>query len=194
MILLIALVAGLTAGLLRAWWNKRAFQAIRLKYGWLVILAFIPQLVAFQWKVTSSSFPDAWAPGALVSSQVVLLVFAWFNRRDPRVWVLGIGLLLNFLVILLNGGLMPISPGTVQKLIPNAPSGSWHIGERLGTGKDIVLPSLSTRLGYLSDRFLLPSWLHYQVAFSLGDMFIAIGAFWLLWLLGGPPKPKEIPV
>lgn len=192
MILLIALVAGLTAGWLRAWRNKRAFQAIHLRYGWLVILAFIPQLVAFQWKVTSSSFPDAWAPVALVSSQVILLVFVWFNRRDPRVWVLGFGLLLNFLVIVLNGGLMPISPETVQKLIPNAPSGSWHIGEQLGTGKDIVLPSLSTRLWYLSDRFLLPAWLHYQVAFSLGDLFIAIGAFWLLWSLGGPLKPKEL--
>jgi hypothetical protein len=194
LILLIALVAGLTAGWLRAWWNKRALQAIRLKYWWLVILAFIPQLVAFQWKVTSSNFSDAWAPAALVSSQVVLLVFVWFNRRDPRVWVLGIGLLLNFLVTVLNGGLMPISPETVQKLIPNAPSGAWHIGERLGTGKDIVLPSLSTRLWYLSDRFLLPSWLQYRVAFSLGDVFIAIGAFWLLWSLGGPLKTKEIPV
>jgi hypothetical protein len=194
LILLIALIAGLLAGWLRALWNKRAFQSIRLKYWWLVILAFIPQLVAFQWKVTNASFPDTWAPAALVSSQVILLVFVWFNRRDRRVWALGCGLLLNFLVIVLNGGLMPISPETVQTLIPNAPSGSWQIGDRLGTGKDIVLPVLSTRLWFLSDRFLSPAWFNYQVAFSAGDVLIAIGAFWLLWSLGGPLKLKELPV
>jgi heme/copper-type cytochrome/quinol oxidase subunit 4 len=194
LILLIALVAGLVAGWLRASWNKRAFQSIHLKFWWLVILAFVPQLVAFQWKVTSASLSVTWAAVALVSSQVLLLIFVWFNRRDPRVWILGSGLLLNLMVILLNGGLMPISPDTVQKLIPNAPAGSWQIGARLGTGKDIVLPILNTRLWFLSDHFLLPAGLHYQVAFSLGDVLIAIGAFWLLWSLGGPLKLKEVEV
>jgi hypothetical protein len=194
LILLVALAAGLLAGWLRALWNKRVFQSIQLKYGWIVILAFIPQLAAFQLKATSVNFPDVWAAVALVSSQFLLLVFVWFNRCDPKVWVLGSGLFLNLLVILLNGGLMPISPETVQKLIPYAPSGSWQIGERLGTGKDIVLPILSTRLWILSDHFLLPTWLHYQVAFSLGDVLIATGSFWLLWSLGGPLKLKEVHV
>jgi hypothetical protein len=191
MVLLLALVAGLAAGLVRALWKKRAYQAIPLKYWWLVLVAYLPQLIAFQWKVTRSSFPDSWAPVVLVSSQVILLIFVAINYRERRIWILGIGFFLNFLVIVLNGGLMPIQPETVQLLIPHAPAGSWQIGSRLGIGKDIVLLASSTRLWFLSDRFLLPSWIPLQVAFSLGDIFIALGTFWLLWSLGGSQKREE---
>jgi hypothetical protein len=35
--------------------------------------------------------------------------------------------------------------------------------------------------------------MNYQAAFSVGDRLIAVGAFWLLWSLGGPQnEQKEI--
>jgi len=83
---------------------------------------------------------------------------------------------------------MPISPQMVQKLIPDAPQGSWHLGERLGYSKDIVLQPEATRLWFLSDRFSLPEYLNYQVAFSLGDIFIFTGIVLLLWSLGGKQR------
>jgi hypothetical protein len=59
--------------------------------------------------------------------------------------------------------------------------------------KDFVLPLADTRLWFLDDRFILPAWMNYHVAFSIGDVLIAIGAFWLLWSLGSPNnKQKEI--
>ena len=78
--------------------------------------------------------------------------------------------MLNLFVILLNGGMMPISPETIQHLYPNASPGAWQIGQRLGVGKDIVLTISETRLWFLSDRFTLPDWIPYRVAFSLGDV------------------------
>ena len=84
---------------------------------------------------------------------------------------------------------MPISPETVTHLVPNAPQDAWQIGERLGYSKDIILDIYQTRLWQLSDRFMLPDWISYRVAFSIGDVFIAIGAFWLMWSLGNS-KPN----
>ena len=88
---------------------------------------------------------------------------------------------------------MPIQPEVVQKLIPGPSNGLWAVGERLLMTKDMILPLVSTRLWFLDDRFILPAWMNYPVAFSFGDILIAIGAFWLLWSLGGPQnKEKEI--
>ncbi len=88
---------------------------------------------------------------------------------------------------------MPIQPEVVQKLIPGPSIGLWAVGERLLMTKDFVMPLADTRLWFLDDRFILPAWLNYPVAFSIGDVLISIGAFLLLWSLGGPhTEQKEI--
>jgi hypothetical protein len=184
MILVFAVFIGLAAGLVRAWANKTKFNATELHYPGLVILAFIPQLIAFVIPATRSSLPDTVVSVLFVFSQVFLLFFSILNIRTTGFWPLIVGLVLNVLVISLNGGWMPISPETVQKLFPNAPAGAWSIGSRLGTGKDLVLPMEATKLWALSDRLTLPDWVHYGVAFSIGDVFMSLGAIWLLWSMG----------
>ena len=186
MILVSGIIAGLIAGLCRSKWNQRKLNSLDLKYEWLVLIAFIPQFIAFQIPFTRSNLPLFWIKVFLVSSQALLLLFAWLNRKAPGFWLLGIGLLLNFIVITLNGGMMPISPVIVEKYLADAPSGTWTIGERLGASKDIILPIAETRLWWLSDRFTLPDWMNYPVAYSLGDIFIWLGAFFLFWSLGAP--------
>jgi hypothetical protein len=186
MILAAAVAVGLVAGLVRAWLGNRSFQIVMLRLPGLVLFAFLPQWVAFYQSRTELRVPDAWAPVLLVGSQLILLGFVWVNRSKPGFWLLGGGLALNLLVIGANGGLMPISPETVRKVYPGVPEDWWGVGERLGNGKDVVLLPSTTHFWFLSDRFLLPDWMQYQVAFSLGDVLIALGAFWLLWTLGGP--------
>jgi hypothetical protein len=187
-ILLLAVAAGLLAGGVRARVGGRRLTSPHLRLAWMVPLAFLPQWLAFRLPATRELISDDLAAVALVSSQVLLLVFAWFNRAQPGIWTLGLGLALNLLVIVLNGGLMPISPRTVAYLVPEAPPNAWQIGGRLGTGKDVVLPIAATRLWWLSDWFRLPSRIPYRVAFSLGDVFVAVGAFRLLWTMGGKAK------
>ena len=187
MILLVAVFAGAAAGLLRVQMNHRPVELNPFRLEWLVPLAFIPQLVAFQLPLTRQYVSDDWARAALVSSQALLLIFAWANRKAPGAWALGIGLLLNFAVIVLNGGWMPVSPETVSHYLP----GGWQVGQRLAAQKDIILPVSQTRLWWLSDRFTLPDWAPSHVAFSIGDIIIAIGAFLLLWSMGAAPRKRE---
>lgn len=193
MVLAAAVALGLVAGLVRAWVGKRTYRVVDLRFPGLVLIAFIPQWFAFYQSRMGFGFPAEWSPVLLVLSQILLLIFAWLNRKLPGFWLLGGGLLLNFLVIAANGGLMPISPEAVRQLYPNAPESSWEVGKQLGNGKDIVLPREATNLWFLSDRFLAPEWLRYSVAYSLGDVLIALGAFWLLWTLGGGPGGEQHP-
>jgi hypothetical protein len=98
------------------------------------------------------------------------------------------GFIANFLVILSNGGFMPISPDTIDRMIPEGSTFSYQLGQRLGTGKDIVLEEKNTIFAFLSDMIVSPRFLNYSFAFSLGDVLISIGVIWLFWSLGGPQK------
>jgi hypothetical protein len=116
---------------------------------------------------------------SIVTSQLLLLIFAWLNRYLPGMWILIAGLVLNMAVMIANGGFMPINPDTAERILGAERIASFELGSRIGY-KDILLPATETRLEWLADRFLPPVWLPYQVAFSLGDVFIALGAFGIL--------------
>ena len=79
---------------------------------------------------------------------------------------------------------MPISPETLFRLNPDVSQHTWVVGQRLGVSKDIVLPFDSMVLPMLSDRIVLIPLLSKGLAYSIGDMFIALGAFLLLLSVG----------
>lgn len=190
MVLVIAVFIGLIAGLVRAWVGRREYRFYELKAPILVFIAFLPQIFAFFLPSTRNLVSDKYAPIVLVGTQAILLLFAVLNIKKKSFWPISLGFLANFLVISLNRGLMPISPDTIQKLVPNAPAEWLVTGQRLGTGKDIVLHAKDTILPILSDRFVTPAWLNYPVAFSLGDILISLGVIALLWSMGGPQTQK----
>ena len=193
MVLLVAVVLGLASGFLRAKFSGRLYQAVEVRYFWLILAAFLPQFFAFYLPATRSIFPDNWVPVVLIGSQLLLLLFAWLNRRLPGFWLLGLGLLANFIAISLNGGMMPLMPENAARLIPANGSATLQLGERVGFGKDILLDKANTRLWFLGDVFMLPEIFRYPLAFSIGDILISTGAFWLLWRLGSPRQlSKEV--
>jgi hypothetical protein len=189
MILLAAILAGLVGGLFLAWVQNRSWSAPQIQKPWLAIIAFIPQFFGIYLPKTRVWLPDEVSAAGLIVSLGLLLVFCWFNRRLPGVWLLALGLFFNLLVIATNGGFMPISPQTASHLVPSDSLTAIGNGGRFGY-KDILLIPEQTHLIWLSDHFLTPKWFPYQVAFSIGDMLIAAGAF---WLMVNQSKPLEVP-
>ena len=187
MILLIALAAGLAAGVVLARWRGHSYQPPELRASWLAFLAFLPQLVLLYLPNFRVRVSDRVSAACLLISLLIFLGFAWVNRSLPGMSILLIGLALNLTVMAANGGFMPISPQTAGQLVPDGALLDFQSGDRFGV-KDIYLPPLETRFEWLADRFLTPARFSYRAAFSLGDVFIAIGAFGLLAWTGLPEK------
>ena len=181
MILTIAVVSGLISGLIHAYVKKRRLVIPDFKAGWLVPVAFIPQALCFFLPVTRTRIPDDVVAILLIISQLMLLVFAWLNLNQRGFLALGLGVVLNVLVITANGGWMPISPETLINLNPNSGLHNWVVGQRLGVSKDIVLPYGRMIFPLLSDRIVFPPLLSKGLAYSIGDIFIGLGAFQLLF-------------
>ena len=84
---------------------------IELRAWWLLILAFGMQ-------AGTSLLPDSsWSESAglimILASFVLLMVLVVLNRSSPGMWLAGLGVLMNFTVIALNGG-MPVLAGAAE--------------------------------------------------------------------------------
>lgn len=176
-----AIAAGVAFAWMRTHYAGKSFGVPAIRGLWLLVVAMVPQLIVFFVPGVQRLAIREVASVVLVVSQLLLLLFVWQNRNSPGFWVLGLGLFMNFVVIVINGGLMPISLETVQRLAPAANLDQLEIGERLGSSKDILLNEDQIRLAFLSDRFTFPGWFPHRVAFSIGDILIAIGIMLFFW-------------
>jgi hypothetical protein len=181
MILLAAIAAGAVIGLLGTWRANTTWQPPAFSRGWLVVVGFLPQFLAIYLPATRGLYSDALASFSLIISQVILLVFCLLNRRLPGIAILSLGLALNLAAILANRGFMPLPVETARQLLTPQRLSDFEVGQRLGTGsKDVLLPMSKIKLPWFADRFYPPKDFPYKFAFSLGDVLIAAGAFWLL--------------
>jgi hypothetical protein len=111
----------------------------------------------------------------LVVSTLLLLGFCWRNRRLAGVGLIAGGIALNSLVMLVNGGTMPVSPASLPTLGYELTEGA-----QLPLQKSRVLADEHARLAWLGDRWHLPGPLAPVAAWSLGDGLLLAGLAWLL--------------
>jgi hypothetical protein len=176
MLLLLAVLCGLIVGYVRRGSLAQLGQ-LPLRCGWLILIAFFLQVVVFSSQFESLGWSDQLGPALYVSSILLLLLAVGLNLSLGGMKILGIGLLLNFLVIAANRGYMPVHPDSLAR------SGMVHRAELLRSQETVSNSTLwtdETRLPFLADIFYLPSYLPFSNVFSIGDIFIGIGAFILV--------------
>jgi hypothetical protein len=179
MILAAAIVSAVLIGLARGG-RLRRLANLPLRWAWIALVALGLQFYLIY-------FPEPVNEGIL-STRVVVLMFSyvllfaviWQNRALPGIWLIGLGFLSNFGVMLLNGGYMPITSEALAQVGHSRNILSPEPGARVRATKDIVLPREQTFAWWLSDIFVLPSPFPIPSVFSLGDVFIALGAFQLI--------------
>ncbi len=145
----------------------------------LPLVALGLQIVAFLPDETASAATRVFAATVHLLSYGLVLGFAWANRRTPWVRLIAVGIALNVLAIVANGGFMPVSPG--------AAAGTAGSGEAVARGiyNNSIRMSADTRLSFLGDVFRMPAWFPLPIAFSAGDLLISVGAFALVQRLTG---------
>jgi len=123
---------------------------------WLLFVGFAMQIVS------NILGPDQGTliRGLVLGSYVVLLGVVAANWSRPGMWVTGLGLFMNFLVIAANGG-MPVLPEAVELA-----GGTLTLPL---DAKHVILDG-TTRLPFLADLLPLPG-----NVISIGDVFFAIG-------------------
>jgi hypothetical protein len=173
---------------------RLAFSKIDLRFGWLVLLALLAQSV-----VIYVDFGDADVLRRFVfpASYVLLVTFVVLNRRRVGFLVIGIGMLLNLLVIVANGGLMPIAPATMERAGLEDELVELELGDSVPQTKNVLLDEGDTHLELLSDRITWGSSGPVPV-FSIGDAVIGIGLIiilveLLLPKLQRPPRDRLSP-
>lgn len=137
---------------------------IHLRLWWLLPLGFAMQFAARYVPPQRSGL----GVGLLLASYVPLVILVLLNRDRPGLWLAGFGVLMNFTVILINGG-MPVLAEAAEVASGFAP-GDPVIAESY---KHVVL-NRDSLLPFLAD--VIPIRIaNYGQVLSLGDVFLAVG-------------------
>ncbi|MGZ5128529.1 MAG: DUF5317 family protein [Actinomycetota bacterium] len=166
-LILVAVAAGFVAG-----GSLRGFERVQIHW-WGAAFAGLAVQVIPSFSVAGREV----GPVMLALSYALLAAFLWVNRRLPAAPIMLIGLVLNLLVVVPNGG-MPVSASAAETsggsnaLLSPIDDGKHH----LMTDDDVLTP--------LADVIAVPS--PVGAVLSIGDLFLYVGvmSFVVLIMLG----------
>jgi hypothetical protein len=149
--------------------------SIRLRYGWVALVAFALQSIILYAPLTRSEGLFGGRTLLLLATYGVVLVLVGLNHRIPGLRWIGLGLGLNLIVMLANEGFMPVTPKALERAGLTHLALSLEQGSRILATKDILLSRGETSMWILSDIFVIPPPVGTVV--SIGDLLLAVGAF-----------------
>jgi hypothetical protein len=151
--------------------NLRAFSQLNLKWGWVFPLLLIVQLAVFMLQ-NNSEFLGQLSGSIYILVYIIGLLFLFLNRKNPGFILIFIGVFLNFLVMGVNGGRMPVSVESAAVLDP----GYIEALKESLYAKHTMLTS-TTHLGFLGDVIPISDPYPRTQIISIGDIIMNIGIF-----------------
>ncbi|TMU83468.1 hypothetical protein FGG79_19875 [Bacillus sp. BHET2] len=164
--ILIAILIGFIRG-----GSFKSFADIRFKMGWIfpVLLVFQLTIFYFQNKV---EWVGEISNLSFMAVYVIGLTFLWVNRHHPHFIVIFTGVLLNFFVMAINGGRMPVSMDAAAVIDPQ-----YLEATKNALYAKHTLVTESTKLAYLGDIIPLSAPYPREQAIRIGDVVMNIGVF-----------------
>ena len=179
--ILLALIVGALAG-----GGLPRLADMRLRWVWVLLLALAVRLgaVLLRQNMIGEELPLGWA---WVVAYLLIFVWLWGNWRVPGLQVASVGIGLNALAVMLNGGQMPIwtgafeAAGFTSAALANDP---FHFLLYTGTAADFI-----ARGGLFGDVVPIPFPVIRDVV-SIGDVLLALGIFWaIVYSMTRPDAP-----
>jgi hypothetical protein len=170
MLLLYAIAIGLLAGLLTRG-RIGNLSTVKIKLWPIALIGLFFQMLLFSSPL--AAVVGAWGPSLYVVSTTLVLMALVVNLRQPGFWLITIGALANFAVIVANGGQMPASADAFAALngLPVVPTTDFS---------NSVIAAPGAPLFFLGDVFVLPRPLPFANVFSIGDVLIGLGGAWFI--------------
>ncbi len=160
---------------------------IRMRYLPLLFVAVVIRFGTELLLTMGNPFADSYRLILFALAYSLLLFALWHNRSYPGLALAFVGIASNALVILANGGYMPVWDPAYQASGINGPLTSvLHVELTFGTTPEFFL-----RLGPLGDLIPIPVPFLRNVA-SIGDLFLTAGlAFFLFATLIRTPEQTQ---
>ena len=153
--------------------NLAKLGSLRIHKPWAIAVAMALQILVVN--VVEERIP--FVLGALIHlcSYGFAFVFVWANRRLAGIGVVVAGGLMNLAAIAANGGVMPASPGALERAGRSAAVGKFQNSTAVDHPK----------LWFLGDALAWPAPLPLANVFSVGDVLLVLGAGYTLHVAAG---------
>ncbi|MYL62016.1 hypothetical protein GLW07_01475 [Bacillus hwajinpoensis] len=152
--------------------SLKGFAYLSFRAGWIFPLLLFIEVLIFSFQSTYAWIGKLSAP-LFMLIYIVGLTFLWLNRKmNIGIMILFIGVLLNFIVMALNGGRMPVSLESAN-ILDTAYAEAIKNGLY---GKHAVLTD-RTALWFLGDVIPITDPYPKDQVISIGDVIMNIGIF-----------------
>ena len=159
------------------------FPRVHIRAGVLALFALAMQAIAI---FAPLGFDDVPKRLLFEISYVVLIFFAIVNLPRLGFLIIGLGLLLNFLPIVANGGLMPVTAESLVRIDQQDRIEGRAEGDAIPRTKNVLKTKEDTHFYVLSDRLVFDNPVYVPIL-SIGDLVIGAG---LLVTLGDLFLPR----